>query len=284
MKKKDYLLYALLIISTLLAIYLVVRTSSLQAELSKTKAATENLNRYIDNHKRLLEIDSIVMKGDYDKAIDSYSATLNTDKDLNMGIPLRIALAKKLKENNAKKMSNTPNGQMDADSLLPNAATPQEIRSLDSLSFALEKARVQLGSMRKQLIEKSLGEYMSFTSKKGTALHYVGEVNNKMANGTGIALLETGSRYEGQWKNNQREGEGTFYWPDGEYYVGHYEDDMRNGEGSYFWPNGDKYVGQWKDDKRNGKGSFFNADGSVVNGNWVNDKLQNAEKPEKKQK
>lgn len=284
MKKKDYLLYALLIISTLLAIYLVVRTSSLQAELSKTKAATENLNRYIDNHKKLLEIDSMVMKGDYEKAIDSYSASLNTNKDLNMGIPLRIALAKKLKENDAKKMSNTPNGQMDADSLLPNTATPQEIRSLDSLSFALEKARVQLGSMRKQLIEKSSGEYMSFTSKKGTDLHYVGEVKNKMANGMGIALLETGSRYEGQWKNNQREGEGTFYWPDGEYYVGHYEDDMRNGEGTYFWPNGDKYVGQWKDDKRNGKGSFFNADGSVVTGNWVNDKLQNAEKPEKKQK
>lgn len=284
MKKKDYLLYALLIISTLVAIYFVVRTSSLQAELSKTKTATENLNRYIDNHKRLLEIDSIVMKGDYDKAIDSYSASLNTDRDLNMGIPLRIALAKKLKENDAKKINNTPNGQMDADSLLPNAATPQEIRSLDSLSFALEKARVQLGSMRKQLIEKSSGEYMSFTSKKGTALHYVGEVNNKMANGTGIALLETGSRYEGQWKNNQREGEGTFYWPDGEYYVGHYEDDMRNGEGTYFWPNGDKYVGQWKDDKRNGKGSFFNADGSVLTGNWVNDKLQNAEKPQKKQK
>ena len=136
-----------------------------------------------------------------------------------------------------------------------------QIEQKDSLNFALEKANIQLRNLRSQLKERSFGEYLTFKSKKGNQMHYVGKVNNGMANGYGMALLDTGSRYEGEWKNNQRHGEGSFYWSDGDYYVGHYENAERNGFGTYYFHNGEKYVGDWKDDKRNGDGNFYGKDG-----------------------
>jgi hypothetical protein len=236
----------------------------------------------VTGNKELVAIDSVLIKGEYNKAIESYNTALQNHAELNTVIPLRIALAQKLMQSDAKANSEKLNNELSNDSIAIASITQSEIRRIDSLSFALEKARVQLSNMRKQLNNKSFGEYISFSSKKGTALHYVGQVKNNMANGTGIALLETGSRYEGEWKDNEREGKGAFYWPDGEYYIGNYQDDMRNGEGTYFWPNGDKYKGQWKNDKRNGRGTFYNKEGSVVSGIWENDKLKEADKKNKK--
>jgi hypothetical protein len=164
---------------------------------------------------------------------------------------------------------------MDADSAEIKEATYSDAQmSADSLSFALKKARVQLACMRKQLAEKSFGEYLTFTNSKGSQMHYVGQVKHGKANGYGVALLNTGSRYVGNWKDNQRSGEGTYYWADGEYYQGSYKNDRRHGEGTYFWPNGEKYVGHWKDDQRSGEGTFYGKDGNVIaDGIWKDDKL-----------
>lgn len=283
MKKKDITLYGLLAILTVLVIYFGIKSNSLQNEIGESSKAKEELDVLVTGNKELMAIDSVLIEGDYNKAIASYNSTLENHEELNSVIPLRIALAEKLMQNDSKAKLEINKTDFLKDSVAVNPISRTEIRSIDSLSFALEKARVQLNNMRKQLNNKSFGEYLSFSTKKGTALHYVGQVKNNKANGSGIALLETGSRYEGQWKDNAREGYGTFYWPDGEYYIGSYENDMRSGEGTYFWPNGDKYKGQWKDDKRNGKGIFHSKEGSVISGFWENDKLKDSGKKEKKQ-
>ncbi|TDS15095.1 hypothetical protein DFQ03_1731 [Maribacter caenipelagi] len=282
MKKRDVTLYGLLAIISILAIYFGIKSSTLQNEIGESSKAKEELDVLVTGNKELVAIDSVLMKGDYNKAIEFYNTTLENHEELNSVIPLRIALAQKLMQNDIKRSSEKVNEAISIDSIAIAPISQSEIRSIDSLNFALEKARVQLSNMRKQLNNKSFGEYLSFTSKKGTALHYVGQVKNNKANGAGIAVLETGSRYEGEWKDNLREGNGTFYWADGEYYIGSYKDDMRNGEGTYFWPNGEKYKGQWKNDKRNGKGIFHKKDGSVISGIWENDKLKEADKLNKK--
>ncbi|MDO6472861.1 MORN repeat-containing protein [Maribacter sp. 1_MG-2023] len=278
MKKRDVTLYGLLAIISALAIYFGIKSSTLQNEIGESSKAKKELDVLVTGNKELVAIDSVLMKGDYNKAIESYNTTLQNHEELNAVIPLRIALAQKLMQNNIVNATDKETEKTSIDSIAIDPVAQSEIRSIDSLSFALEKARVQLSNMRKQLNNKSFGEYLSFTSKKGTDLHYVGQVKNNKANGVGIAVLETGSRYEGEWKDNLREGNGTFYWPDGEYYIGSYKDDLRNGEGTYFWPNGEKYKGQWKNDKRNGKGIFHKKEGSVISGIWENDKLKDTDK------
>ncbi len=282
MKKKDITLYSLLAIISAVALYFGVKSSTLENEIGESSKAKEELDVLVTGNKELVAIDSVLMKGDYNKAIESYNTTLQNHEELNSVIPLRIAIAQKLMQNNTVNTSKKGTEKISVDSSAIAAVSESEIRSIDSLNFALEKARVQLNNMRKQLNNKSFGEYLSFTSKKGTGLHYVGQVKNNKANGVGIAVLETGSRYEGQWKDNLREGNGTFYWPDGEYYIGSYKNDMRDGEGTYFWPNGEKYKGQWKNDKRNGKGIFHKKEGSVISGIWENDKLIETDKLNKK--
>ncbi|WP_405382241.1 MORN repeat-containing protein [Maribacter sp. LLG6340-A2] len=282
MKKKEITLYGLLAILSILVIYFGIKSNSLQKEIGESSKVKEELDVLVTGNKELIAIDSVLIEGDYNKAIASYNSTLENHEELNSVIPLRIALAEKLRQNEIQSISITDNKSISKDSTNIAPSIQNELRSIDSLNFALEKARVQLTNMRKQLNNKSFGEYLSFTTKKGTALHYVGQVKNNMANGLGIAVLETGSRYEGEWKDNERNGQGTFYWSDGEYYIGSYKNDMRSGEGTYFWPNGEKYKGQWKNDKRNGKGIFHKKEGSVISGVWEDDKLIETDKLNKK--
>lgn len=201
-----------------------------------------------------------------------------------MDIPLRIAIAEKLLKAEKAGAKSARKEEVNPDSLQTEAVVQlPELRAYDSLNFVLEKTRVQLTRLSRQLKQKSFGEYLTFKSKKGNQLHYVGQVKNGKANGFGIALLDTGSRYEGEWKDNQRQGEGTFYWADGQYYVGTYEGDKRSGFGTYYWPNGEKYAGEWKEDKRSGTGKFFDADGDIVTGGrWQDDKLVDADKKGKR--
>nr|WP_262895559.1 hypothetical protein [Galbibacter mesophilus] len=180
------------------------------------------------------------------------------------------------------KRVNQVNGSYSSNTAEDSEATSSESVSLnkyDSLTFALEKNKLQLSRLKKQLREKSFGEYLTFKSKKGNRLFYVGKVENHKANGFGIAILDTGSRYEGEWKDNMRHGEGSFYWIDGERYEGEYKNDERSGMGVYYWPNGDKYVGEWKEDVRDGQGTFYNAEGEVyAKGIWKDDKLVKKDK------
>ena len=286
MDKKRYKLIAIaaLALTTLLAIYGLFRASNLKGQLNVAEAKASEMVTKLSAQKELRQLDSLLAIGAYEQVITASNSQLN-NKDLEdiSGVQLRMDIAQKMLHlktaKNPLQDSIMAKDSLDSIQTVRFSGLSRELKQYDSLSFALEKAKVQLASVRRQLQKRSFGEYLTFTNKKGSQMHYVGEVKHKKANGFGIALLNTGSRYEGEWKDNQRHGYGSFYWADGEYYVGNYVNDLRNGEGTYNWPNGEKYVGEWKDDRRNGHGIFYGADGDIVTqGTWEEDKLVKQDK------
>ncbi|UII76302.1 hypothetical protein LV716_00470 [Flagellimonas sp. HMM57] len=274
----------LLVVMVLIATYGFFKITSLKKQLKTSEDKASGMFKKVSEYDELLRIDSLLVLGEYDSAINAYTSQLS-DKDVEeaSGIQLRIDIAKKLSNlNRSQQFSELDLTEKDSLDSIQNvriSSIPREIKQYDSLNFVLEKTKVELVGIKRQLQRKSFGEYITFTNKKGSQFHYVGEVKNNKANGYGIALLNTGSRYEGEWKDNQRHGEGNFYWADGEHYSGNYINDQRTGYGTYYWPNGEKYTGQWKDDKRNGEGVFYGADNQVVTqGIWKNDKLVEEDK------
>lgn len=246
----------------------------MERKLAKQKSELDGIQKEINQYENLLSIDSVLVSGDVDGALGLYSQSLESNRG-NRSVELRMALAKTLSKLKEDASSTFPESYPKDSTKAEKVRSFRELNSYDSLNFIIEKKQVQLNAIRRQLEQKSFGEYLQFKSKKNNRLHYVGQVRNGKANGKGIALLDTGSRYEGEWKDNERHGQGTFYWPDGERYEGNYSTDKRAGLGTYYWPNGEKYVGQWADDKRNGAGTFYASDGEVVTkGIWKNDKLK----------
>lgn len=252
-------------------------TSNLQKILAQFQDKEKEMAQTIAMYEQMFAMDSLLVTGHYTDAIKISEEKWDEVKDRNNLVQLRIAVAKKFRDLNdglhvaapqTVELKAADSGQV------KHSLTSKEIRLLDSLSFALEKTKVQLSRLKRRSKTAIMGDYLTFLTSKGSKAHYVGEVKNKTANGHGIALLNTGSRYEGEWKNNLRHGEGTFYWPDGEYYVGQYKNDKRHGEGTYYWSNGEKFVGFWNDDERTGAGTFYNKEGEIlVNGVWEDDQL-----------
>ncbi|RRQ48361.1 hypothetical protein DZC72_11635 [Maribacter algicola] len=275
MKSKKVLFFVAMALPLLGFMLLLYKSVQLQNQISQLQEEKEVIMNNLEDFERLAQMDSLLLQGDYESAIKSYSDSINRNKEIKMGIPLRIALAEKLLNQNKNPNLFKDSSQLNTDSLNTDVLFEEaHLRQFDSLSFDLEKTKLQLERVKRQLQQKSFGEYLTFKSRKGNQLHYIGQVKDGKAQGYGIALLDTGSRYEGNWKDNQRHGQGTFYWPDGEYYSGEFENDFRNGFGTYFWPNGEKYAGQWKEDKRSGSGKFFDSEGDVLaSGEWNEDKL-----------
>ena len=273
--KKNIILYLILAVTIGSSVFYFTKSSSLSKQLEEMQEQQGQISEELGEYEKLALIDSMLLAGNYDTAIESYTASLKVKEENKMGIPLRIALAQKLAQAKSGAQPKEDSLKAELDSLpKPAIASANEVRKYDSLNFTLEKTKVQLARLKRQMKDRSFGEYLKFKSAKGNFMHYVGKVKNGKANGYGIALLDSGSRYEGQWVNNNREGEGTFYWPDGEYYIGTYKNDKRSGFGTYYWPNGEKYAGQWKEDKRSGTGKFFDSHGDLVaGGEWSDDKL-----------
>lgn len=283
MKKRLLIPYVLLAISLAITLVLFFSTNGLQQQLNQSKTEQTALAETIGVYQDLTAMDALVLENDYRTALKGYYDLLKVKGADSVTVQYRIQLAEKLKHSQFENANLLAIETLQDSSAIQENVTPLEIRRYDSLNFAHEKAKIQLKRLRNQLQQKSAGEYLTFKSKKGNQMHYVGQVKNHRANGLGIALLDSGSRYEGEWNNNERHGKGTYYWPDGEYYIGSYENDRRNGLGSYHWPNGEKYVGFWKDDKRNGQGEFYGADGNVMtSGTWKNDKLVETDRKERK--
>ncbi|TMU56560.1 MORN repeat-containing protein [Flagellimonas algicola] len=285
-KRLNQLTYILFGLTFLLGGFYFLKTKNLQEQLNiKNQEIEELANATEIDEPNLSEIDAMIIDGDdYSQALEAYQEKyeehlLAEEAELK----LRIALTQKMMALKAqpKQDDEVMDLQQQLDSLTTLLQTaPKEIQQYDSLNFALEKSKVQIARMQKQLRRKSSGEYLTFTNSKGSLMHYVGQVKDGKANGYGVAILNTGSRYVGEWKDNQRHGEGAFYWADGQHYTGAYVNDKRSGKGTYHWPNGEKFVGLWKDDERMGEGAFYGTKGDVVaSGVWQNDELVVTNKP-----
>ncbi len=281
-QKKKYLLYLLLVLTIGVAIFFLFKTQSLHKKIKNLEQLEAQSEANDENYDKLVSIDTLIFEGKYKEALDAYVDIEEKMRGNNsLDIKARVQFAKELIRMETIVQSNDFAKDTTTTDTLTNTKSEitEDINAYDSLSFVLEKAKVQISSMRNQLLKKSFGEYLTFKSTKGNKMHYVGQVKNKRANGYGVAILDTGSRYEGQWRENMRHGEGKFYWTDGESYEGSYVQDKRNGQGTYHWPNGEKYIGEWKDDKRSGHGEFYNEKGTIVTrGIWKDDKLVKEEK------
>ena len=276
------ILIVIVVLVSGLSIYYGLKSHALQHELQARGEAQAELEGNLALQQRLQGADDLLMQGDYREALEAYEAQkVQPDLKDNASIAMRVAVVRELMrlqyENRMAALQQGPQVTVDS-TQIQNLAIQSQLMQTDSLHFALEKARVQLACLKRQLKERSFGEYLTFTNTKGSQMHYVGQVKNGKANGFGVALLSTGSRYEGEWRDNQRHGEGKYFWADGEYYEGGFVNDKRNGEGTYHWPNGEKYTGHWKNDKRSGSGTFYGKEGKTLQGIWEEDQLAQAEK------
>ncbi|WP_299896597.1 hypothetical protein [uncultured Aquimarina sp.] len=282
LKKTTLVLYGLLLTAVIVAVSGKFKEQKLLKELKETQEKELQISEQIDSRNDLLEIDSLLIKGNYVAALKAYkNKTINNNSE---HLQLRIQLAERfiaLSQASTVQDSSVVESIEESEAVI-QTDSPYEIRKYDSLSFVLAKVKAQLNRVKKKQQKKSYGEYLTFTNRKKHKVHYVGQVKNDKASGYGIAFFDTGSRYEGEWKENLRHGEGAFYWTDGQSYEGQYLNDRRNGKGTYSWPNGEKYIGLWKDDQRNGAGIFYGKNNKVITeGVWKNDKLVEENKSKK---
>ena len=289
-KQHAVILYTALAITFGIASFYFLKHRQIRQRLDVIEKEQTAFQQQRALQEQLLQIDSMLVAGEnYQEALQAYSTQLNAPiEDDFMGIELRVALTKKLQQlhyqNAMYEHGNASEPLLDSLAAANAEMTmaKQQVR-MDSIGFALEKAKVQLARMKQQLGKSASGTYLTFSTSKGTTLHYVGAVKEGKANGYGVAILSSGSRYEGQWKDNHRHGEGNFYWPDGERYEGSFKNDKRSGNGTYYWPNGERFVGLWEDDARTGEGVFYGKKGDVVaSGLWEGDELVAVDKPTNK--
>lgn len=278
--KTNIISYSLLAVTGLLAIYFIIKTQQLSAELNQVNEQIQSIEKtYAFNQPKNLEsIDSLLLTGRYSEAIRAYQKQLNQaeEADFERALQIRINLAGQLLKSALRQIEEKDSSST-AQIVTAPLITQEDVRQFDSLNFVLDKANIRINYLERQLKENTSGAYLTFSTSKGRQAHYVGRVKDKMANGRGVALLSSGSRYEGEWKNNLRHGEGTFYWPDGEYYTGEYKSDKRHGLGTYHWPNGERFTGLWENDQRNGQGTFYGEKGEI-RGTWKDDELVKVQK------
>lgn len=263
--------YGGLAVALAIIFYYVFRTQELKDSFETIQVESERINGEVNELKGLLALDSLLLDGDYEAALKAYQG-----ESQDAFVTTRIAIARKLIRQKQEILDiRAVRDSVSIDSTIVSiSATPFEVRQYDSISFALQKAQLQIEKLNGQLKQRSFGEYLEFKSQKGNTIYYVGQIKKGKANGKGVALFNTGSRYTGEWKDNMRHGEGSFYWPDGQYYIGEYVNNNREGKGTYYWPNGEKFVGDWKKDQRSGQGSFYSSEGEIVaSGIWEDDEL-----------
>lgn len=139
---------------------------------------------------------------------------------------------------------------------------------------------------------KCFGEFVTDDYK------YIGEIENNLPNGNGIATHVNGFTYRGEFKNGKLDGYGVetddsyriIYdgdWKEdmyhgygiynliehGQNYRGYFKDGDFHGIGKFFY--GDRtYDGEWKYDIEHGKGVTVWKNGDVSNGTYVNGMLE----------
>jgi hypothetical protein len=276
---KTYLGYILAIVFLILTVLLYLRTENLEEKFEKS-SGNSSTDTILNTDLKLKTIDSFLKLGNYKEA-SAYIKSISDEQNFQPDDEYQLK-SKLIREILTLRKSNKAFAEKETTSK-QSYDSVMEIKSdeIDSLKLALVNAEVdkyyleeKIEKITAEKSRKSFGEYLTFKTTKGKSLHYIGEVKNGLANGYGIAILETGSRYVGEWKDNMRHGNGEFYWDDGESYKGNYVNDLREGYGVYIFETGEKYVGQWKKDMRDGVGKFYGEDGKLLaEGVWEKDEL-----------
>ena len=288
--KRTWTIVLLTVASTLGAVYALQVVSGLRVGLAEYETALSDQRAGLARLEVLAGADSLLTAGSYRAARDAYRAML-VGEDLAEPLRGRVAAraehAERLVAMRARLNEAPVRRRPPPPAELLEAPRPTAVRSVervdlaatrpavyDSLTFALEKSELQIGTLRRQLAQRSALDQLTFRSAGGNEVYYVGEVANGKANGQGSALLSTGSRYVGEWRENRKHGRGEFTWSDGARYEGEFREGERDGEGAYYFPSGEVYVGSWSRGLRSGPGKVYGKDGKVVaEGRWRDDEL-----------
>ena len=272
------------------AAYFRDRADDLAAALTAADAVAVRDSARVDAYVRLATADSLLHRGDFGAALAAYRAIVEDSAAavyLDGAAEVGVSHAHRVRRMAAALDTLAVLGER------PRAPRPQPLLTslprpvaplplarsrpdqYDSLTFALQRAEMEIRTLEGRLKRNSGGNYLTFPSRQGNEVYYVGEVRDGKANGRGVALLSSGSRYIGEWRDNRKHGVGEFHWPDGASYEGEYVDDEREGRGTYHFPDhGGVFVGAWEDDVRNGDGVFYDDEGEVVaKGLWEDDEL-----------
>lgn len=281
------------VLSIIALIFIYTKYDGLQRETERIVAQRDSLQNQADFLQSLLAVDTLLLDNQFDQAyslIDQLGAGIE-DPGLVTFLGVREEAITRSQENwiNAQprpvlpkfaSVQVTPRSAVPVTNTEMNADSMMNLQNrLDSMAFALQKAEMFADKLQVQVNENTAGNYLTFKSRKGNMVYYVGDIKEGKAHGVGVGLFSTGSRYEGQWFNNLKHGKGVFQWQDGATYDGAYKDDLRHGTGTYHWPDGQKFVGEWEKDVRSGQGTFYDAKGKMVaTGLWRDDELVKAEK------
>ena len=289
--KQLLLLIALVLLIGFGATYLYQRYSALDRLSEEQQVRLTVTEARLDGIERLLNADSLLYAGDYQVAEVAYEQLRGETTELITPARLerrrdfaRTQLQRQIELDTLRRFAlrmgrlealPDPTPVLSAPTAAPAPAPSPNSARADSLNFALRKAELRVRNLERRLATRtSDSNYLTFDTRKGNTVYYVGGVRRGKAYGRGVALLSTGSRYEGEWQNNRKHGTGEFFWPDGARYEGEYENDERSGRGTYHFPKGDMFVGEWRDDLRNGEGVFYDKSGKVVaRGVWKDDEL-----------
>lgn len=287
---KSALFFTYVIISVIVFVLILSwsakKHKNLESQISENKELLESSNDEREMLKTVQLADDYFFKGDYAQAKISYQSILNTYK---LSITQENRIKQKIKriedfENSTEVLSDeirayqfTLNNKLQKIDSLQSAVSELQSgneKTVTSKEDEIADLKEKLKQKEKALSRKEDVQVISFKNDKDDVIHYLGEVDNKKANGGGIGIWQTGGIYKGDWEDNKRHGKGEYEWSDGHRYKGEFKNDTRQGEGTYYWPSGEKYEGEWSDGKRNGKGTLYDKDGNVqYDGEWKNDKV-----------
>ncbi len=273
-----------MLIMTITAINLLLKSNHLSKELLIEKNASDSLTNKIEYLNKKAIADDLFINGNYDEALAIYSEiseeysianlynerlnlipqTENNNNDSTVFITVedkaKIQELQELFDFQLKCNDSTFNVKVDSLENLYN----EKISELEKDLIA-EKNKEKSSKISK----------LNFQSLNGTKILYLGEVKNSKANGKGMGHYASGSLYLGDWKDNlKHDSKGYYKWSNGDWYEGDFELDKRTGKGTYHWANGERYEGEWLNDKRSGKGTLYGKDNKVIlDGTWYNDEF-----------
>lgn len=109
MKNKKHIPYLFLAASLIGLSFFAYKYQQSQGLLSERDRVKTALDSVLTRQRTLLQIDSVMLTGNYDAAIAAYRGHLDKQETGNKVIPLRIALAEKLQQKEAQaNIANIP--------------------------------------------------------------------------------------------------------------------------------------------------------------------------------
>ncbi len=233
-------------------------------------------------------VDSLSTSNEYYRKADEFISIMNVQSDSLSKLMQQAKSLLVLNKNQQNQIYNLKSKIQDTEKVVDSIddSYTKVLSQLNSIAMELDNTITQLVEKSSENLEltetidklKNNFGQISFKTRTGVLVNYIGELDKDKATGYGVGFYDTGSHYIGYWKDNQRDGQGKYYWKNGDYFVGDFYDDKKQGFGIYYFISGERYEGNWHNDLREGYGEMISdKDKLLVKGTWKEDKIVNNE-------